>query len=175
MQTAAAGATDVVFSTSASAPTLPSGYTYYRYIGSGKTDGSANFISFFSDGDLVQWITPVADIASNNPGTSAVTRTLTVPTGFNVQAIFRASANNNAAAGNMDVNFSDLATADAATPTTGADLTRAANASGSSTVQSSRFYVRTNTSAQVRSRLNFSDANCTLVMTTLGWLMNRRG
>jgi len=77
---------DVLFSTSATAPTMPTGYTKKRRIGSILTDGSAHIIAFIQVGDRFQWSTPVADVNANNPGTSAVTRTLTVPTGIIVEA-----------------------------------------------------------------------------------------
>ena len=51
------------------------------------TDGSAQWVAFIQDGDLFQWKTPVAsDISATNPGTSAVLRTLKVPTSSSLSA-----------------------------------------------------------------------------------------
>ena len=49
------------------------------FLGSMKTNGSAQWTKFIQDGDLFQWDAGVQDVAATNPGTSAVTRTLTVP------------------------------------------------------------------------------------------------
>ena len=79
-------AVDALFSESATTPTLPSGYTYYRRIGAVYTDGSANVTAFSQVGDEFIWdATPVVE--ATNPGTSAVLVTLQVPSGVNVDAI----------------------------------------------------------------------------------------
>jgi hypothetical protein len=71
---------DVIFSTSASSPTLPSGYTIFRRIGSMKTNGSAQWNSFYQEGDYF-FVVEVTDFSYG--GTSAMTlRTLSVPTGI---------------------------------------------------------------------------------------------
>jgi hypothetical protein len=62
---------------------MPSGYTLKRRIGSFRTNSSAQIIDFVQDGDEFSWVAPfAADISATNPGASAVTRTLTVPTGL---------------------------------------------------------------------------------------------
>lgn len=80
---------DVVFSTSASAPSLPTGYTLYRRIGSGKTDGSGHWISFVQKGDTFLWSTQVNDVASGTiTANTSKNFPLSVPTGINVLARF---------------------------------------------------------------------------------------
>jgi hypothetical protein len=83
------GSADVGFDTSITAANLVTDHsaTAYRRIGSVLTDGSANIIAFKQISDHFFWVTPVVDYSLADPGTSAVTTTLTVPTGLEVQAI----------------------------------------------------------------------------------------
>lgn len=162
-------------STSISSPTFPTGYTLKRRIGSFRTNGSAQIIAFVQDGDLFQWVAPVElDINANNPGASAVTRTLRVPTGVNVMALFQGVTINTASGVSVRAYFSDLATNDVAPDTDFLDLAQSANGIGFAERSGGRFAIRTNTSAQIRSRLSASDANVALVINTLGWI-DRRG
>jgi hypothetical protein len=166
----AAGVVDVLTSTSATAPTLPTGYTLSRRIGWMKTDGSAQWTKFVQDGDLFEWDTPVADISAANPGTSAVTRTLSVPSGVNVQARVQAGVISASGAGITYALFTDLATADVVPIQAKSDLP--ATWTGGNGVSSSTALkdIRTNTSAQIRSRISFSDASVSVNINTLGWL-----
>lgn len=66
----------MLFSLSATAPTMPGFYLLSRRIGSIKTDGSGNWTKFVQDGDTFTWDVPVTDVNASNPGTSAVSRTL---------------------------------------------------------------------------------------------------
>jgi hypothetical protein len=165
------GVEDILVSTSVSSPTMPTNYDYKRRIGSMKTDGSAQWVKFIQDGDLFQWAAPVADISATNPGTAAVTRTLTVPTGVNVIAKTQLQIVTASGGGAAYGYLSDLATTDTAPAGAGITDTPVATTAGNgvSTAAVPKD-VRTNTSAQVRSRLSFSDANVTLYINTLGWL-----
>lgn len=164
---------DVLTSLSASSPTLPANYTLFRRIGAVKTDGSAHFLAFVQLGDLFQWATAVPDITAANPGTAAVTATLSAPTGVNAQAWFRASIRNSGIGGNAFAIFSDLATADISPVAGASDLGPANNQAGTSVENAGQFYVRTNTSAQIRYRVGFSDGSVTMFITTLGWIDTR--
>jgi hypothetical protein len=164
------GVTDVIFSLSASAPTLPANYTQYRRIASWRTNGSAQWESVLQDGDYFQWLTPPLDVNATNPGIAAVTRTLSVPTGINVQAEMNANlVINTSSAG---VYLSDLAAVDLAPSFSASPL-----ATFFSPVTSSgigvKCAVRTNTSAQIRSRLSASDASSILRIATTGWFDTR--
>lgn len=164
------GVTDVVFSTSASSPTLPANYTIYRRIGSGKTNGSAQWIGFTQDGDNFVWTDTVRDINATNPGTSGVTATLaSVPTGVNVWAQFRALAFTTSAV-SIRALYSDLATTDAAPTNSGAPLSNTESVSAASIAGYYAGQIRTNTSAQIRYRLSGSDANTTVQIVTTGWI-----
>lgn len=166
------GTADVCFSLSASAPTLPSGYTYYRRMGSGKTNGSAQWVLFTQDGDYFRWSASVADVSSTNPGTAAVTLTLaSVPTGVNVQAIFnsfQASGATSSLAYFSDLSAADEAVSSSATPFGNIGTNSSGFAVGN------QFQIRTNTSAQIRFRSLQSDGSRVNNVATLGWI-DRRG
>ncbi len=66
---------DVLFSTSYATPSMPSGYTIKRRIGSILTEGSANLRQFIQVGDIFRFLTP------ENSGFGAVT------TGYTTKAI----------------------------------------------------------------------------------------
>ena len=169
---------DVLISTSASSPTMPTNYTLKRRIGSGKTNGSAQWTQFTQDGDDFWVYSPVIDVSATNPGTSAVTATLgSVPTGVNVKAIlnamFVAGTNSDSSA----IYISDLSTADlapvnvtSAVATPGYTVRSWNSATRSNGAQ---VIVRTNTSAQIRYRLSSSGASDVVSLVTLGWTDTR--
>lgn len=165
------GVVDALFSLSASAPTMPANYSYKRRIGSGKTDGSAQWIAFIQDGDYFRLSASVTEFGDTNPGTTGQTKTLAaVPTGVNVQAF--TSWEGNTTGGNILLYVSDLAAADEAPSSSAAPLAtlfieNSALAGSCSTL------VRTNTSAQVRYRISFSDASTQIRAATLGWYDSR--
>lgn len=70
------GTDSLVASTSVSSPTMPSGYTYKRRIGSFKTDGSAHILPFTQIGDRFYWTTPPLDVNGTSIGTTSTTITL---------------------------------------------------------------------------------------------------
>lgn len=168
------GVVDMLFSLSATAPTMPANYSYKRRIGSCKTDGSSNWTMIIQDGDRFQLDVAVLDIDVSNPGTSAATRTLaSVPTGINVIALFNAMAKSESGVADGFTLFSDLAVADAAPSVTAAPL---ANAGASGTYVQHMYstqMIRTNTSAQIRSRAGGSSANTALRIATTGWIDSR--
>ena len=162
------GVVDVLFSLSASAPTMPANYTYKRRIGSGLTSGAAQWIAFIQDGDLFQLLVPVLETTSVNPGTNAVTQTLAnVPTGVNVQALITLMST-----GGYVTYASDLATTDAAPSGSVAPLGQMGVAAGGA--QGWQGTVRTNTSGQIRTRISVSGAGQQLFIVTNGWI-DRRG
>ncbi|MBT6116840.1 MAG: hypothetical protein HOH66_03130 [Rhodospirillaceae bacterium] len=85
------GTRDVLFSTSLASPTMPSGYTLKRRIGSVLTDGTPNIVSFTQVGDEFMWADPPADLDTSSLGTTSLDITLTVPTGLPVLAVFNGS------------------------------------------------------------------------------------
>lgn len=163
------GVVDVLVSRSPTAPALPSGYTQSRRIGSMRTTDASQWSHFTQDGDLFQWVNPVLDVNVNAPGSAAVLRTLTVPLGFSVRAFLNAGGTSTA--GGDQVYLSDPATNDFAPSSTAAPLTT--TIIGANISNYSQAVVRTNTSAQIRSRMGGGTATETLRIATLGWFDTR--
>ena len=167
------GVVDVLISTSATAPTMPTSYTQKRRIGALLTNGSAQWTRFVQLDDEFLWYSPTLDINVSNPGTSGALRTLVVPTNVKVQAIFNGGYRNAAASVQGGVLFtSPDQSDDAASETTGslwnsgAAVQITSDGPRASLVQ---LRIWTNTSGQVRARASASDANCNLYMSTVGW------
>ena len=161
---------DVLCSLSATAPSMPSGYTHQRRLGAGRTDGSSNWTAFNQFGDEFLWSTSVLDVNTTNPGTSAVSSSLTVPTGVKVFARIRRIIVTGAGGAVSDL-VSAIDTADAApslSAAPGATLYVPASSSGAELLT-----IRTDTSRQVRSRLSFSDGSTIARMVTIGWIDRR--
>ena len=166
------GIVDVLFSESATAPTLPTNYTKSRRVGSVLTDGSANILGFSQVGDDFLWDVPVNDYNAASTGTAAVLRVLTVPTGVQVWA-------------NHTYSVVDLSTGTAGlfllTSPDQTDTAPSATVHDISIVTGGTVdggfvnkLVRTNTSAQIRTRASNSQADLTNAGITFGW-MDRRG
>ena len=171
------GVVDVVFSTSASSPTLPTNYTQYRRIGSGKTNGSAQWTKFTQTGDTFEWDVAVYDVGQTNPGATAQSKTLTVPTGVVVEAIFNGGSRNAGTGVSAATYFSPLHKSDEAPLETGIPLwgtgANVSNGAGGARASYTLHRVFTNTSAQIRVRVLGSDADVTLNVATLGWVDSR--
>lgn len=164
------GVVDVVFSTNATSPTLPANYTQYRRIGSGRTDGSAQWGSFLQDGDNFYWLTPVFDVGATSPGASAVSRTLTTPLGLSVDALLNVALSTNST---DFLILSDLAAVDLA-PTISTTTPLATIAVSGATVNACQAKVRTNTSSAIRSRMSVGTGGNGFSIATRGWV-DRRG
>jgi hypothetical protein len=162
------GTADVLFSLSPSSPTLPSGYSYSRRIGSGKTNGSAQWVKFIQDGDVFQWDAPVADVSTSSTAANRTLYTLSVPTGLRVQANVSVAHFSSVTATHTTL-LTDPATADTA-PGLGAFTICGSNqTSGASYGGMASVY--TDTSARIGARSTFVN---TLNINTHGWV-DRRG
>lgn len=159
------GAVDVLASTSASSPTMPSGYVAKRRIGAIKTDGSGNILAFSQNGDDFLWGTDILDFSTATLGATAALVGLSVPPGVSVTAKLRANITQAGQA--TSVRFSSPAKADVAVNANNASL----STSGAGDFAAGEFYVRTDTSRQIRARS--SQANTTLNLTTAGWADSR--
>ena len=162
------GAVDIVFSataTPASGPTtLPSGYTLYRRIGSGKTDGSAHWLAFYQNLDTFLWSAmPALDYNNAAPGTSAITVTLTTPPGVRTESIVNVYGNTGGAV--LAILLSSLDVADTAPSQASSPLaTLQMGANQANTVQARTW---TNTSSSIRARCTSSNQ---LSIQTVGWV-----
>jgi hypothetical protein len=165
------GVVAVLVSLSATAPTLPTSYTLFRRLGSMKTDGSSNWTAFLQDGDLFQWATTVQDITANNPGTAAVTRTMSTPLGIRVEGIFNVGAA--CGVSGATISLSDLSTTDQTLSITVPNYSIDIFGSAATQVSVGNQRVFTNTLSQIRSRVATSAADITLYISTRGWIDHR--
>ena len=87
---------DILMSLSASAPTMPSGFTKKRRIGSFKTNSSSQVTSFIRRNGVVTFGSPYTAYAGNG-STSNYATTMGVPTGIDTYPIFssRVASQNN--------------------------------------------------------------------------------
>jgi hypothetical protein len=167
------GVVDVLISLSPTAPTLPANYTQFRRIGAMRTNASSQWTSFVQDGDTFTWFTPVLEFSVTNPGTAAVTRTLTTPLGIRTEALISSGVASTVLGDNPgSVLISDLSLLDIV-PGSGTGFTYLGyGAAGLQIGVSVRVF--TNTASQVRSRLQVSGANTLFFIITNGWV-DRRG
>lgn len=162
--------TDVLISTNVPSPTMPSGYTYKRRIGSFLTDASAFIIDFDQIGDEFLWKDAPIDIDVDSVGTAAVTRTLTVPLGVIVEALLNVTFANPDSSASLYLSSLSVDDEAAAADTT-APLATIVSVTVAARHAAGPITIRTNTSQQIRSRANL--ANSSLDIVTLGWVDDR--
>lgn len=168
------GVVDVLFSTSATSPTMPTNYDYKRRIGSILRAGGA-IMPFKQYGDVFTRDVPTPDVNNdNNPGTSATLRTLSIPAGVQMEAIIAAVLLDDTASAFTFLLVTCPDQTDT-TPTSGVSsiVVNSQGGSGRSFGQS-ELRVTTDTSARVRTRLSASTADHYLFIITKGWV-DRRG
>ncbi|MDA9530336.1 hypothetical protein [Bradyrhizobium sp. CCBAU 25338] len=162
------GVVDILISTSASSPTMPTNYTLKRRIGAMKTNGSGQWTKFIQRGDEFLWDAMVNDTNAANPGTgSGSLYTLSVPSGVQVSATLAILWFNVSASVYLAVVSPDTGTSVGANAQN--SMLYSAN---SSSPGSTGATVRTNTSGQVRAIA--SGASGSMYINTLGWI-DRRG
>jgi len=159
------GVVDVIFTTAAldTGPAMPTGYTLFRYIGSRRTNGSAQWVSFLQIGDYVSLIAQVQDV-SGAANTAVTLRTLSVPTGVKVRARFTVSVTADNAAWSYIVDPDVNGTA-ASGSAAASIYNQAADFSG---LEMECF---TNTSGQINT--DSSGTNATISILTSGWTDTR--
>lgn len=164
------GVVDALFSTSATSPTMPTNYDQKRRIGSIVRSGGS-ILTFSQLGDEFL-ITPVNAFNVSNPGTSAVSQTISsLPDGIKVIAILNLSLINLTDGGDIQVLFSSLDQSDVVPSSTIFSLRHQATGAGTDQHDSGQFQIRTNTSGQIRYRANGTvDADVSIVGTLIGWL-----
>lgn len=150
------GVVDVLFSLSATSPTLPTNYVSFRRIGSMKTDGSAHWLKFSQTANLFLWDVPVTDL-SVATGAAAANLTLSVAPVV-VQALYNVQVNIGGA-GSMQSTWY--------CPTPGTAPTTANLIGQTSQLNFAQFITLTNASGQVRHFEN--NTNGTVTVQTLGW------
>ena len=172
-------------STNISSPTMPSGYTLKRRIGSIYSDADVSVQNFVQTGDNFNWFTPVVDVSAAIVTASAKTLSLSTPFGIKTEALLGINAIVSGTGFNdrVGVYISPLDTADVTVtePNSGSGTYSLAfdNPPPSSTgargvIAGSIPPVRTNTSSQVRARSFSGSYPNKLNVTTFGWI-DRRG
>ena len=154
---------DYIFSTSLTAPVIPTGYSLtFRRVGSILRVSSV-IKPFFQVGKYFTWLTVAQDILVTNQSGTAVLRTISTPPGIRVVAILNAGVSHaTATSGTVYVSSPDATDED---PANNYSITNVCqvNARGVYT----RLLVPTNTSSQVRTR--GINTNTTVVLGTVGW------
>lgn len=152
------GTVDVVFSTNATTPTLPGGYSLYRRIGSGKTNGSAQWIQFTQFGEMFRWTAPPLDVSAT-AFTAYTSTVISVPTGVQVLAFGKIDVGTGGSIIQIrPVGFSDAAPTATATPL--------GLGGGSASTQLTGWQQFTDTSAQISIGGN---TTVNTYLTTEGW------
>jgi hypothetical protein len=160
------GTTALLASTSVSAPTMPTGYTLKRRIGSVITDGSAHVLAFVQNGDKFLWKASPRDVNAATLGATSTLYPLSVPTGLSVDALFRASAT--AAVNETIVIQSPLQNTLTASDTSSLYIVVGSSGNGAA---GGEFSVMTDTSGRIRA---VAAGNTTFNISTDGWI-DRRG
>jgi hypothetical protein len=80
------GVSDAIFSTNATTPSLPAGYTKFKRVGSVKTNASGNIFSFLQKDKFFEWAGGGIQDYSGNITTTEALKPLTTPLGIISQA-----------------------------------------------------------------------------------------
>jgi hypothetical protein len=167
------GSGDFLYSLSATAPTMPSGYTYFRRIGSILRVGGA-IVLFIQYGDTFWRSVPVASFSTNNPGTSAVTGVSNAPAGVAVDAILDFTIKDDTPATITWVLITALTQADTAASSSVFTFAIPAATAVIPARAGGRVVVPVDTSRSFRYRMDVSDTDHTIICMTAGWV-DRRG
>lgn len=147
-------------------------YLYARRIFSIVRTGAA-IKAFKQHGDRVVWDVMAADVSDDNPGTSAVTRTLTVPLGLEVGALVMHQINETTAGAIAYGLLTELAQTDTVPSASANDVIFGTASSALSNVAGSPITVYTDTSGQIRSRISRSEADLFDIILTAGYVDTR--
>ncbi len=165
------GVVDWLFSASATSPTMPTNYDQKRRVGSILRE-SAAIVLFIQNGDVfTRKVVGIPSYTSVNPGISAVTLTLPVPTGIKVEADISLVLQDTTPAGGLLYGLlSDLDTTDATPDAAHQNLVLCSTATTFTQFAGTRALVMTNTSAQIRSRVSISNADTAVFYGVYGWV-----
>ncbi len=163
------GVVDALFSTSFSAPTMPTNYDQKRRLGAVLTDGSANITAFKQIGERFYWDVPVQDASSFSVNASSRTL-LTVSTPPDVTGIFgtSVSANNGQ---NFFVLLASTDTADTLASASAFNIGAQMGSEVGGSAHRGQLEIPVDASRQIGGR---GSATITIVVVTHGWI-DRRG
>jgi hypothetical protein len=161
------GVVDVIVSLSATGPTLPASYTLFRRIGSAKTNASMQWVLFSQNGDEFLWNVPIAEPTTASQGTAAILRTVTVPLGVKVRAII--AIGSEGATGENATGY--VSSPDVSDQPSATFFNYGAYGVSGGTL--SLVNIRTNLSAQIRTRNSASSPTLYVLLSTYGWIDTR--
>lgn len=144
-------------------PTLPTGFTVKRRIGSLRTQGSANFLEFLQSGDLFRYVTPITDADALSIGDlfrSDVS--LSVPTQVETLAAINATCKRNGAVARVLITALDEAESSVSIPR----ISLTSETSGG--FAAGQFQIKTDTSGQIGARADTSSTD--FYVLTTGWV-----
>ena len=166
------GSVDAGFDTSVSAANIPVGYTAYRRIASVITDGSSNILQFYQLGDYFYWGVPVKDSSNVNPGTSAITLAVQVPSGLRLIWLGGVGMIDKSPSADVYLTVGDVASTLVVSYSYFSLQTRN-DSGGETTGDSAQFQVRTNTSGAIKYKLSISNGDIEAHITTQGYIDER--
>ena len=158
------GVVDVLFSESATAPTMPTNYDQKRRIGAVLTDASANIIQFTQFGDRFVWHETPQDHAGASP-TTDTNLTLTVPTGIEALADVYYDGNDSGAIQSFAILY--RTTGPAIVPSATLYNASTQSSGGGNQHGASKLNILADTSGQIRWR---ATAAAVVSIQTLGWI-----
>jgi hypothetical protein len=163
------GVVSTLASTSVSSPTMPTGYTLLRRLGSFKTNSSSQIIAFIQDGDYFWWKTPNTDDVSTTSSTTPANITVNSPLGVNVVANWQANAAETASNGSGFVRVYDPDVSDFTVNSSNSSASFGIVANfGTAIVRSTgNGWTRTNTSSQLRVQ---SDISTSFTLRVVAWI-----
>jgi hypothetical protein len=160
------GVVDVLFSESATAPTMPANYDFKRRIGSVYNDSSGNIRKFAQCGDWFTWRDGrILDLNTSSPATSWTAVALSVPLGVKTMPIVIPQLAHSGAANTTWY----LAHGDQADPSEGV-FEAYHNLSSGNIIFAQFTGVRTDTSSQVKYKAANTENLSAFVIKTCGWI-----
>jgi len=169
------GSGDILFSLSATSPTMPTGYSGSRWIHAIRTDSSGNIIGFLSRGDRMYYKSPIRDInlSGQTPG-SVSTFSISTPSGIVVEAsLYAEIGGDNTAMYVSSPDATDLTPIGFGSTYVGG-LSLSAGGGSSLEYTGQQLNVLTNTSNQVRTRYTGQNAVANEIRIVVnGWRVFR--
>ena len=156
-------------------PVMPSGYTYFRRIGSIVRSGAAIRAFTQADDEFLWTASPIQDMGGDPANDNAATLTISVPAGIVVTAILQHNIQDTTPGAVTTALLSSLAVTDVAPSGVRHNgfiygtAAMAAIPNGSIT----EVRVRTNTSAQIRRRVTGRTADHIQIVNTVGYIDSR--
>lgn len=163
------GTIDAGFDTSLTAANRPSGWTYFRRIASFLKSNATSLYPFHQYGDEFWYDLPIKDVDADNQGTAAVTRGLSVPAGVKM-CVFCNLYLFNGTSAVINGYLSSLDAQDVQASGGTAAVAPLASIRTSTATAMAPWRGWTDTSGQIRTRIDASAAGDKLKIATLGFL-----